>query len=112
MFRKDDHRELNYYDVLIGMASCSLKAAKQLAALAADFTNVTLKADEIHATEHDADSLLHDMMVELNRAFITPNDREDIMVLSNNIDSITDAIEDVSNLFDVYSIKKLRPRRP
>ncbi len=106
---KRKEKEINYYDVFINMASCSLEAAIQLEELLQDFTCVPEKAEAIHATEHRADNLLHDMIIKLNQAFITPIDREDIMHLTDKIDSITDLIEDTSNLFDVFSISAVRP---
>jgi uncharacterized protein Yka (UPF0111/DUF47 family) len=43
----------------------------------------------------------------LNTAFITPIDREDLIEIGNGIDSITDSIEDVANLFDMFSIEEV-----
>lgn len=106
---KEKRREMNYYDVFIAMIECSQKASVQLHEMLTNFSDISKKADQIHDTEHEADSLLHDMMHELNRAFITPIDREDIMSLAGQIDSITDGIEDVANLFDMLSIDKVRP---
>lgn len=106
---KKKEKEINYYDVFIDMVSCSLEAAQQLEDLICDFTNVPAKAEAIHATEHKADNFLHEMIIKLNQAFITPIDREDIMHLTDKIDSITDVIEDTSNLFDVFSISFVRP---
>ena len=106
---KDKNKDINYYDVFIAMTAYSKKAAEQLQEMLGNYTNVAAKAEEIHKTEHEADELLHDMMYKLNRAFITPIDREDIMMLSDKIDSITDSIKDTANLFDVFMIEQLRP---
>ncbi len=64
---------------------------------------------EIHREEHAADEKKHELINVLARAFITPIDREDIMQLSQNIDEITDKIEDV--LLRVYcnNIREIRP---
>lgn len=105
-------RDIDYFETFSKMANCSVKAAKQLQDLILNFTDITAKADRIHDTEHESDELFHDMMIELNRAFITPIDREDIIEISNKIDSITDSIEDVSNLFDMLSVTEVRPGAP
>ncbi|NLS45806.1 MAG: DUF47 domain-containing protein [Firmicutes bacterium] len=101
------HKETNYFEILYKMAECSYKAAVQLDELMHNFTDVTRKVDEIHNTEHDADKLLHNLVRTLNIAFITPIDREDLIAIGHGIDSITDSIEDVANLFDMFSIKRV-----
>ena len=100
-------KETNYFEILCKMAECSHKAASQLSEMMHNYTNVTKKADEIHATEHEGDTLLHELVRALNIAFITPIDREDLIEIGNYIDSITDSIEDVANLFDMYSIHRV-----
>ena len=100
-------KETNYFEILNKMAECSHQAATQLDEMMHNYTDVARKADEIHNTEHKADSLLHDLVRALNIAFITPIDREDLIEIGNGIDSITDSIEDVANLFDMFSIQKV-----
>jgi predicted phosphate transport protein (TIGR00153 family) len=100
---------MNYFEVFNSMAECLKRASTQLLDMVTDFTDIEKKADIVHNTEHEADGLLHDMVYQLNRAFITPIDREDIMALANGIDNIIDAIEDVANLFDMLSIKSILP---
>ncbi|HHU77462.1 MAG: DUF47 domain-containing protein [Caldicoprobacterales bacterium] len=102
-------KETNYFEILHNMAQCAHKAAIQLDELMHNYTDVAKKAEDIHTTEHEADSLLHVLVRALNAAFITPIDREDLIEIGNTIDSITDSIEDVANLFDVFSIEKVEP---
>jgi predicted phosphate transport protein (TIGR00153 family) len=84
-------------------------AAEQLVDMLEDYTDIHSKAEEIHNTEHMADKQLHELMRELNSSFVTPIDREDIVQFANALDDITDSIEDVANLFDMMSIKVVRP---
>ena len=49
----------------------------------------------MHTVEHAADEKKHEMLHILAKAFITPIEREDIILLSQNIDEVTDKIEDV-----------------
>lgn len=58
------------------------------------------KLDELHELEQKADSKKHKMMSAVNRAFITPIEREDLIALSNYLDDITDAVEEV--LLHIY----------
>jgi predicted phosphate transport protein (TIGR00153 family) len=90
------------------MSLCK-KAARQLEDMLADYKEVFAKADAIHDTEHEADMVLHGITHELNRSFITPIDREDIVNLAMQMDDIADSIEDVANLFDVMGITEVKP---
>lgn len=101
-------KHYNYFDKFIQQMSLCKKAARQLMNMIENYTNVSVHAEEIHDTEHEADILLHEIMSELNRSFITPIDREDIVGLVNELDDITDAIEDVANLFDMLGITQVR----
>ncbi len=80
-------------------------ACVELASQAANILNETLQTfdpqmlpqrlEEIHKVEHEADCKKHELMEVLAKAFITPIEREDIMLLSQNIDDLVDFIEDV-----------------
>ena len=49
------------------------------------------------------------MMAELMRAFITPIEREDIILLSQNIDEVTDCIEDVLLRVYINNVNLINP---
>ena len=102
-------KNYNYFDKFVQQMSLCKKAAQQLMDMIDNYTDVSTKADAIHNTEHEADDLLHEILSELNRSFITPIDREDIVNLVHHLDDIADSIEDVANLFDVFSITNIRP---
>ena len=59
--------------------------------------------------EHAADEKKHVVLNTMVKAFITPIEREDIILLSQNIDEMTDKIEDV--LIRIYhnNIRSIRP---
>ncbi|HOB19685.1 MAG TPA: DUF47 family protein [Candidatus Atribacteria bacterium] len=107
MLRK--RTEVNYFTLLRDMAVCSFKAAEKLDDLLHNYADVANKANEVHNIEHEGDKLLHNLVKELNRAFITPIDREDILDIGGAIDTITDTIEDVANCFDMFSIQRVEP---
>jgi len=98
----------NFYGQLLMLSGHGKKAAQLLANMLEDYTDVAVRAEEIHVVEHEADMCLHTMMNELNRSFITPIDREDLVGLTNELDDIVDSIEDVANLFDMYGIEEVR----
>ena len=51
----------------------------------------------------------HEMMAVLVKAFITPIEREDIILLSQSIDEVTDKIEDVLIRIYINNVQQIRP---
>lgn len=103
-------REYDYFDMFVKGVGYSCKAAHMLEDTLAHFDpdSLQIKLKDIHAIEHGADILKHDMMKELSRAFITPIEREDIILLSQEIDNVTDAIEDVLMRVYMYNVLSIR----
>lgn len=91
-----------YFETFNACADYACQAAHLLEAALTDFDPEELgqKLDDIHRVEHAADERKHEMLHVLMRAFITPIEREDIILLSRCIDEITDKVEDV--LLRVY----------
>lgn len=54
--------------------------------------------------ETKGDSYVHEVIKELNNAFITPIEREDILHLAMTLDDVLDGIEHCAALFEMYSI--------
>ena len=108
---KKAKKECDYFEMMVRGVKFSCKAAELLKTNLENFDPNTLQArmEEMHVIEHNADISKHDTMSELMRAFITPIEREDIILLSQSIDEITDKIEDV--LLRVYcnNVQKIRP---
>ncbi|MDR0382267.1 MAG: DUF47 family protein [Oscillospiraceae bacterium] len=72
---------------------------------------LTRQVDELHKIENDADGLKHDMLRHLAREFMTPIELEDIISLSQDLDNVVDAIDDVMQRVNMYAanIQTLRP---
>ena len=54
--------------------------------------------------ETKGDTYVHEVIKELNNAFITPIEREDILSLTMSMDDVLDGIEHTTALFEMYSI--------
>ena len=65
--------------------------------------------DGLHKVEHAADEKKHELSHVLARAFITPIEREDIILLSQSIDEVVDKIEDVMLRLYCNNIQTIRP---
>lgn len=91
-----------YFETFIACAEDACTAAHMLKEALEDFMPDDLKSrlEKIHEVEHSADVKKHAMLDRLAKEFIPPIEREDIILLSQNIDNITDKVEDV--LLRVY----------
>ena len=64
--------------------------------------------EEMHKIEHEADIEKHNLMQKLAKEFITPIEREDIILLLQQIDNVTDFIEDVVRKMFMYNTMSMR----
>jgi predicted phosphate transport protein (TIGR00153 family) len=59
---------------------------------------------EMKEYETKGDKFIHSLIVELNKTFITPIEREDILQLAMKMDDVLDGFEQCSARFEMYSI--------
>jgi uncharacterized protein len=90
----------------LGYISSNLKEST---AFFADFKledEISLKtfANKMKEYETKGDNLVHDIIQDLNNAFITPIDREDILSLTMSMDDVLDGLEHTAALFEMYNI--------
>lgn len=100
-----------YFENFIGAANCCCQAASYLEECLKhyDYKNINQMLDKMHRLEHDADAKKHEMTAALAKAFVTPLDREDLAVISQNIDEVADCIEEVLQRFYVNQIQAVTP---
>lgn len=100
-----------YFDNFIGAANCCCQAANYLEECLKhyNYENIQQMLEKMHRLEHDADQKKHEMTAALAKAFVTPLDREDLAVISQNIDEVADCIEEVLQRFYVDQIQKVTP---
>ncbi len=92
----------NYFELIKTQASHCVEASDLLEGILAGFEAARIDEyrTKIHAIEHNADGVRHDIMSKLSTEFITPIDQEDILRLIQIIDDITDALDEV--VLDIY----------
>ena len=100
-----------YFETFTECIDFSCQAAQLLNNAMRDFAPQRIEEmlDEMHAVEHAADEKKHALLNVLAKAFITPIEREDIILLSQNIDEVTDKIEDVLLRIYCNNIQSIRP---
>ena len=100
-----------YFTDFITMVNLSCKAAKYLQSSLNDFMPETLEKcrNEMHDIEHEEDKIKHIMISRLVKEFVPPIDREDIIQLANELDTVTDKIDDIFIRMDMYGVRRIRP---
>ncbi len=100
-----------YFENLVAAADCCCDAAKYLKECLEnyDYSRIQEMLETMHSIEHNADMKKHEMTEALARAFVTPLDREDIALISQNIDEVADSIEEVVQRLYVDSIQTIEP---
>ena len=90
-----------FYDNLVASAECSCRAADFLVKCLSEYSSSSIRGmlDTMHELEHEGDTKKHEMTDALARAFVTPIDREDLALISQNIDDVTDIIEEILQRF-------------
>jgi uncharacterized protein Yka (UPF0111/DUF47 family) len=90
-FRK---KQRLFFESFEGMARGAVEAAGVLAEMFRDGReSYDTYAARIKEIEHRCDNLVHELVRELNRTFITPFDREDIYDLGTSLDDLVDLID-------------------
>lgn len=101
------------YDFFVAMehlAENAHTAAEILLDLVRNYSPEKLvsESEKIHDLEREADHIVTELTNELYDAFITPIDREDILVISERLDDILDGINGMTYLFENLVITEMR----
>lgn len=66
--------------------------------------------DKAHKIEHRGDEINHIILTNVSTDFITPIERGDIIVLAQNLDTLTDMIEGIIQRFYMFDIHFMHPK--
>jgi len=97
-------REVAFFEMFERTAENIRQASQLLADLLDDYTDVVAKAAAIKAAEEVGDELTYQIILKLNKTFITPIDREDILEIARGMDDITDFLDASAARFVSYRI--------
>lgn len=74
-----------------------------------DAANLEKMLEKMHSFEHSADMKKHELNAVLAKAFVTPVDREDLDMLSQQLDNVPDILEEVLQKLYIYDVKEIEP---
>ncbi len=99
-----------YFEGFVVNMEYACKAAEYLEEVLKHFDPELLDDQllEMHKIEHDADLSKHSLMQKLAKEFITPIEREDIILLLQQIDNVIDLVEDVVIKMYMYNASNIR----
>ena len=97
-------REERFFDLFDKIAEKVVVAAEVLEDTLQDYGHLAEAITRLRALEHEADQLVHEAMDRLNKTFVTPLDREDILALTHVLDDVLDYTQSAADCMSLYSI--------
>lgn len=98
-------REEDFYDLFVEVATRAAEASKLLRALlTGKVETATFHVDAIRRLENECDELTHEVVRRLDRTFITPIDREDIHLISSDLDDVMDRIDAIARRAKIFRV--------
>ncbi|MCI0472300.1 MAG: DUF47 family protein [Ignavibacteria bacterium] len=105
MFRKFLPKNDKFFELLNQLAGSIDEGVKLFHEVIGNFDLLAEYASKIHIIENKCDDLTHTIINELNEAFVTPFDREDIHHLTNVLDDVIDIIDTIVTRLGIYRLK-------
>lgn len=110
MAKKD---KFNYFDAFEKQLDIAAEEADLLVKAIEGFSSaeeLREVLDRAHKIEHDGDQMNHEILTSVSIDFITPFEREDIIVLAQDLDDVTDMIEGVLQRFYMFDVHFMHPK--
>lgn len=93
-----------FFNTFEAMADTILEAVLYFQQNVSSIEDVTKFARDMKEFESQCDRHVHTILTELNKTFITPIERDDIMNLTSSLDDVLDGIEACASRFEMYNI--------
>ena len=74
-----------------------------------DADKINEMLEKMHTFEHQADMKKHVLHETLAKAFVTPVEREDLDMLSHQLDNVSDTIEEILQKFYIFNVQEVEP---
>jgi len=108
MFRRILPREVCFFDYFEQLAVMIIQACEAFRELAEGKADNVAQSARIKDIEHQADTVTHKCIEEINKTFITPIDRVDIHTLIKRLDDIIDSVDACASRIMLYEITEMR----
>ncbi|MDD7362826.1 MAG: DUF47 family protein [Peptoniphilus sp.] len=103
--------KFDYFNKFSQMAQKASDAAELLQTTLGQFdaTSIRKKGEAMKRIENDSDQIMHEIMNRLAIEFLPPIEREDIIQITEKLDTVVDSIEDVLLGLYMYRVHHLLP---
>ena len=98
-------KDREFFDLFESAATNVVRAADLLDQMLRNYPEKAALARDILICEQEGDRITHDIIQRLNNTFVTPIDREDIILLVSALDDIVDLTEEVADYLGLYKIE-------
>ncbi len=110
MFKKLIPTDMKFFEMFSNAAKILQDGAQIMSDMvAAGGPSIVTSAAKLERLEHDADVLTHEILIRLDKSFITPIDREDIHHLTLALDDCMDYMEAVTERMTLYGLTEITP---
>jgi len=104
MLRRLIPQVFDFFSCFNQAAVYASEAARLLLKMTGSYRDADPIAREIKAIEHACDKVTHEALDQLNKVFITPLDREDILMLILRLDDVVDLINASANHMAFFNV--------
>lgn len=98
--------EKKFFVLFEQSAQNAVKVAQQLRDMLYLWENIKERVGIITDLEHQGDAITHQIVAQLHLTFVTPFDREDIALLANSLDDVTDFIHAAADAMLIYNVER------
>lgn len=104
-------REMVFFELLEGSAANLVDMTRRFAEGLQTGDTVAIQAmrKDLKAFEHKGDEFTHDTVDHLDRTFVTPLEREDILALAHALDDVADCIDAAAERLVLYKPPTITP---
>jgi predicted phosphate transport protein (TIGR00153 family) len=101
-------KDEGFFDLFDALAERLTRSATLLNDLFTEPTRLDFFAGQIKELEHQADEVTHEIMMRLDRSFVTPLDREDIHKLATQLDNVVDLMDGTARRAQMFHLADRR----
>jgi predicted phosphate transport protein (TIGR00153 family) len=94
-----------FFDLFEEAGTNTVRAADLLDQLLRNWPDSKELGRDLLICEQEGDRITHDLIRKLNNTFVTPIEREDILVLASALDDIVDFTEEAADYLSLYKIE-------
>lgn len=104
-------KQVDYFDSFIQQARYACDAAEIIVKHFNSFDtfDIPKTVDMLHSVETAGDAVKKKLTEALAREFLPPIEREDILTLANELDEVTDNVEDILRHVFMYNVTSIKP---